>query len=584
MPILVNIIANNNQYGLTNDAIIFVRELQNLMGSDRFQVRSLPPFATESSKVDINVFFEIPNPLLCHFAKINILIPNNEWFFKTWTPYLEWFDYIFCKTETAFNLFTSLVNNEWIIKTQIVKTGWTSLDRWDSVQHQPNDKYRKYVHIMGCSPFKGTIDMVNNWKDHWPELNIYYNHQKLDVLKKISTEKSQQTNIVWNKNRLKDEELKRVMNSSGVHLCLSEAEGFGHYLNEARSCQSLVVSVDSDPMNTFCSHVIEIDTQKTVEFPHTLGRRVYMSNNDFNTKMESLFNEPVDNLSKIGSNQRINYLNDQKQFRSVLSKTWKRVLHSLENDEGYIEKIPLEMRENVDDLPHISIVTITKNRRKFFPLAIMNYLGIDYPRNRLEWIVIDDSDIDDRVDDLIQKEKVENVNYTFLDTPLSIAAKRDLGVSKSKYDIIAMMDDDDIYFPRNILLRYSYLKFYQKSCCYCSSIGCFHIKKIISSINVPPIQYPPELRISEATLCFKKSFWKTRGFSDKNNPDKTGDEGETFLKDRYHECVEMPWRDIIVSLLHSKNTSNRITVGNEPNGCHFGLSDSLFNWITTLDE
>ena len=156
-------------------------------------------------------------------------------------------------------------------------------------------------------------------------------------------------------------------------------------------------------------------------------------------------------------------------------------------------------------------------------------------------------------------------------------------MSKAKYDIIAMMDDDDIYFPRNILLRYSYLKFYEKSCCYCSSIGCFHIKKIISSINVPPIQYPPELRISEATLCFKKSFWETRKFVDAENPDKNGEEGTIFLQGRYQECVEMPWRDIIVSLLHSGNTSNRITVGDDPNGCHFGLSDSLFQWITSLD-
>ena len=123
-----------------------------------------------------------------------------------------------------------------------------------------------------------------------------------------------------------------------------------------------------------------------------------------------------------------------------------------------------------------------------------------------------------------------------------------------------MMDDDDIYLPRHLLLRVANLQFYQKKCCYCSSIACFHINKIISTINVPPLPWPPEARVAEASLLFTKDFWEDRGFNDTD----IGREGISFLSGRYSECVEVSWKEIIVSLLHSKNTSNRITVGDTP--------------------
>jgi len=140
------------------------------------------------------------------------------------------------------------------------------------------------------------------------------------------------------------------------------------------------------------------------------------------------------------------------------------------------------------------------------------------------------------------------------------------------------MDDDDYYPPSSVKLRIYYLLSSDKDCVLCTTIGCFHINKYISIINVPPYTLPFEKRVSEATMAFKKSFWKQKQFSNCSS-----EEANYFLNNRYKQCIEISWDGIIVSLLHSSNTSGRITVANKPNGCHFGFSDELFLFLTNLD-
>ena len=57
--------------------------------------------------------------------------------------------------------------------------------------------------------------------------------------------------------------------------------------------------------------------------------------------------------------------------------------------------------------PFVSICTPTYNRRPFIPNLIRCYLAQDYPRQLLEWIVIDDGT--DSVEDLFQD--ISGVKY-----------------------------------------------------------------------------------------------------------------------------------------------------------------------------
>jgi glycosyltransferase involved in cell wall biosynthesis len=48
---------------------------------------------------------------------------------------------------------------------------------------------------------------------------------------------------------VEDGVLRGIQNAAGVHICASEAEGFGHYIVEAMGTGALVVTTDAPPMN-----------------------------------------------------------------------------------------------------------------------------------------------------------------------------------------------------------------------------------------------------------------------------------------------------------------------------------------------
>ena len=106
-----------------------------------------------------------------------------------------------------------------------------------------------------------------------------------------------------------------------------------------------------------------------------------------------------------------------------------------------------------------------------------------------------------------------------------------------------------------------------------------HINKLISMINVPPHKLEFSERISEATLCFYKDFWKEQKFRESCHIGEAKD----FLNGRVDDTREISWEGVIISLMHNRNISGKITMGDTPNGCHYGWNDNLYLFITNLD-
>jgi len=280
-----------------------------------------------------------------------------------------------------------------------------------------------------------------------------------------------------------------------------------------------------------------------------------------------------------------------------------------------------------EDLPTVSIITPTKNRHHFMKLAVYNFFTQNYPREKLEWIIVDESNppvkdlipADDRIkyyhvkeeerkylfdkwtsqirsglvkpgktEKQVSNQKIDKVIVPhkmeygdFYKFRLPIGMKRNMGVNWANNRVIVHMDDDDFYPPNSVRIRVGLLLQSSKPCVSCSAIANFNICRMISMINVPPYDMSYEKRTSEASLAYFKNFWEKQRFEAK----AVCSEGESFLRGRTQQVVDLDWNGIIISLRHSGNISSRNELTEEPNGWHFGKIDNkLFLFLTSLDE
>jgi len=96
--------------------------------------------------------------------------------------------------------------------------------------------------------------------------------------------------------------------------------------------------------------------------------------------------------------------------------------------------------------PFVSICTPTFNRRPFIPFMIQCFEHQTYPKDRIEWIIIDDGT--DPILDLVTH--IKQVKYTYYKEKMVLGRKRNLMHNKCSGDIIIYMDDDDYYPPERV--------------------------------------------------------------------------------------------------------------------------------------
>ncbi len=216
-----------------------------------------------------------------------------------------------------------------------------------------------------------------------------------------------------------------------------------------------------------------------------------------------------------------------------------------EINNNFILKMPTI---NDEDLPYISIITPTGNRRKIFSVAINNFYNFIYPREKIEWVIVDDGQQD--LSDILSFSK--NIKYYKINCSnrLPIGEKRNRCVQNCSNDIIICMDDDDFYTPESLLARVKILlKYPEIECVGCNSIGCYDL---FTSKSYLASDGPKNL--SEASMAFKKKFWIERNF---NNYD-TYAENKFFLQYRDKKVMIIPFQFIMVALNHKSNSSCRL--------------------------
>jgi hypothetical protein len=573
--------------GLANEADIIAKMLIRIF-KQRVQVNKVQHFQYKAPYADINIFLEVLPNILLSYARMNILIPDQELFYDTWIPYLSKVHLVLAKTTYAEKLFKTIISEHpELASTKVQYLGMTSIDRYNDEFNAKQD-FHKCLHMAGSSEFKGTNTIINAWKPSYPHLTVLYNKSKLtNIIEK------QQDNIKYVTTYQSNDDILKYMNECGVHICCSSQEGFGHYINEARSCGAIVVTTNGDPMRNFVSHkesgfLVAVKTKKCIQGAQ--GYFFHIDPIDFQETIECIMSLSKNELNIISRASRAAYAADKVAFKQKFEATMMDVFKDSMFHVELADHLAMEKTKKqllLDNLPTVSVVTLMYNRQEFLPLAIRNWLEIIYPRDKLEWIVIDDSDNGiDLESDLLEDPRTDGHNITYVKNNkkhYTIAEKRDKAIKLASNEVIVFMDDDDYYPPNSVKQRVLELLASKKQCVFCSTIGCYDVIKNSSIINQPPMKLGLSERVSEASMCFYKSFWESRKFTATGETGETGSEGKVFIEGREADCHEISWEGILVSLLHKKNVSTRkMPDVPDANGNHFGWDNELFRFITSI--
>lgn len=563
----INLIGNfTPNTGLSQDALLIRGLITNLYG-DKVHFFRVPHQFPQCQEAEVNIFIEVINPSLFSYASKNIWIPNLEWTYKSWIPYVTMVNEIWTKTSESTQIFKMLVEGT---STTVKEIRWSSISK----VHQATKDYSKAIVLVGKNRFRNPKQLLRAYNEirineplvyqKLPMLYIPYNADHISLY----CPETLDDKIKMISEHLPEKEYDDLLAECGLAICLSAAEGYGHAVHEAMSsgCNLMLSSIQ--PFQQLCSNnnsVMWVEISKVIPHPNCLGSICDTSMISIIQQLKNYLSR--DTQSKIGASERSRILYERNHQKFIESSPLNFI------DEEYILKNTLPKES---DLPDVSIITLTKNRRVFMPLANYSYLIQLYPEDKLEWVIVDDGD--DSIEDTLIG--IPNVKYVRSEPGLTIGQKRNIGVENAMYNHIIMMDDDDVYPENSVLSRVSMLMKDQKECVFCTTIPCYDIVKFVSFMNVPPITLSMSERISEATLGFTRKFWEDRKF-----PDIQIAEGNAFIQGREQMCRELSPQDVIVSLMHTQNSSSRKTPQlKESNGCHYGFNEKLFTLVTEIGE
>lgn len=197
-------------------------------------------------------------------------------------------------------------------------------------------------------------------------------------------------------------------------------------------------------------------------------------------------------------------------------------------------------------LPFVSICTPTFNRRPFIPYTIKCIENQDYPKDKIEWIIIDDGT--DKIEDLVKD--LSYVKYFQYDKKMSLGEKRNLMHTKSKGEILVYFDDDDFYPHNRVSHAVETLINNPNALCSGSSEIFIYFKHIKKVYKFGP--YGPN-HATAGTFAFKRKLLEISKYDD----NAAIAEEKQFLKNYTIPFVQLDPMKTILVFSHDHNTFDK---------------------------
>lgn len=205
-----------------------------------------------------------------------------------------------------------------------------------------------------------------------------------------------------------------------------------------------------------------------------------------------------------------------------------------------------QTRNRNKQYPFVSICTPTFNRRPFYSMIIECFKHQTYPKDRMEWIIIDDGT--DKIEDLVKD--IPQVQYYKYEEKMNLGKKRNLMHEKSKGEIIVYMDDDDYYPPERVSHCVETLKANPDKMIAGSSEMYIFFKHIQKMYKFGP--YGPN-HSTAATFAFRKELLKQTKYED----GVALAEERSFLKEYTIPLAQMDSTKTILVFSHVHNSFDK---------------------------
>jgi len=196
--------------------------------------------------------------------------------------------------------------------------------------------------------------------------------------------------------------------------------------------------------------------------------------------------------------------------------------------------------------PFVSVCTPTYNRRLFIPSLIKCFQHQDYPKELMEWIIVDDGE--DEVSDLF--DDIECVKYVRVQNRMKLGQKRNYMNSLAKGEIIVYMDDDDYYPPQRVSHAVQRLMGTPKALAAGSSIVYLYFNDMDKIYQFGP--YGPN-HATAGTFAFKKGLLAITKYDD--NAEIA--EEKQFLMNYSIPFVQLNPEKCILVFAHQFNTFDK---------------------------
>lgn len=214
--------------------------------------------------------------------------------------------------------------------------------------------------------------------------------------------------------------------------------------------------------------------------------------------------------------------------------------------------------------PFVSVCTPTFNRRPFIPFMLDCFRNQDYPKDRMEWIIVDDGT--DKIKDLIdQATDLPQIKYVQPQKRMNLGEKRNYMHTLAKGSIIVYMDDDDYYPPERVSHAVETLMSNRDALCAGSSELYIYFKHIGKMFQCGP--YGPN-HATAGTFAFRSSMLDQTKYE---NTAALAEE-RAFLKDYTIPFVQLDPMKTILVFSHSHNTFDKKRLLENPHPEFFKIS------------